>query len=108
MGLPPELLLETNEPRRSPFVFRLPFIVERHYRIHPPPGMVVRSIPRDGATSVGTGQLEQRFVERGGIFHVTLRFDSGPTEITPKQYEGYRQGVRELFDAEPIVLEFSP
>lgn len=106
IGLPPELLLESTSPRQNPFVFRLPFIAERHYRIHAPEGLVPQPLPSDRVLSLGPGLFEQRSYEQGGVVHMVLRLDTGPTEITAEQFTAYQKAIQDLLAEGSTVLRW--
>lgn len=107
LGLPLALLRDTREPRRTPFVFRLPFETERRIILHPPPGYLPGDLPEDASFDVGTGHLEQTVRQTGdGRIEITQRFTSGPIEITPEEFQTYRQDARRLLREKPVAIRF--
>ena len=98
--------MPAREERRADFLFRLPFVSEWHYRIHPPRGMKVRSLPADRTRPLGTGVLERRFEVEGDGIRARFRFDSGPRHLTAEQLAAYRAAVGKLLAEPPLVVWF--
>jgi tetratricopeptide (TPR) repeat protein len=96
-----------RKPRKSDFVFTRPYVIELHYRIQPPPGYVVRELPKTETVKVATATVERKYsAGADGMILADFRFDSGPRRITAAQFEELRKGVTELYSPKPILLMF--
>ena len=94
---------EDADPRQNPFETWEPFVSERHYVIHPPPGMAVRELPPASERTLGATRYEHRFWLDDGLVHGLLRFDSGPRTLTAQEFEDTRTELLEVFE-EPTLL----
>ena len=93
--------------RKQPFVFRLPFVTEWRYEIHPPAGFAVREIPESRSEALGTATLERRYRSLpGGVIEAYFRFDSGKTRLSPEEYEATREKTLALAQGEPVLIYF--
>ncbi|MEM7586384.1 MAG: DUF3857 domain-containing transglutaminase family protein [Acidobacteriota bacterium] len=105
-SLPRELLVTGAEARQRSFVFHEPSSAQWHYRIHPPPGMRLRTLPPDAVWQLGAGRLARsvRHDAKGVTVEVTL--DSGPRELDAGQFRDTHQAVQRLLAEEVLVLWF--
>ncbi len=105
-SLPAELLVTPRGSRRGDYFFARPQLVEWHYLIHLPDGMVPRQLPADMDQAVGSGRLSRRVRHQEGVVDLRLSFHSGAIFLSARQFEAYRQAVREILLQEAMVLWF--
>lgn len=98
---------ERYKPRKNDYVFGKPYVLDIHYRIEPPPGYVVRNLPKNETVPVATATLTKTYtVQDDGVVLADYRFDSGPRRITPAQYEELRKEVVKIDKERPLLLYF--
>lgn len=105
-SLPAELLVTPRGSRRGDYFFARPQLVEWHYVIHLPDGMVPRQLPVDTDQAVGSGRLSRRARYQDGIVDLRLSFHSGAIFLSARQFEDYRRAVSEILQQEALVLWF--
>jgi tetratricopeptide (TPR) repeat protein len=85
-----------SQSRQATYVIR-PFISECRTRILIPEGFVLRALPPDKTTPMGTATLTETYVQtEPDIVTATFRFNSGPTTLTAEQALALRSAVLEL------------
>jgi len=110
--LPEEFRTEEEEsserkPRRNDYVFAKPYVLEIHYRIEPPPGYVVRTLPENETLKLGTTTLTKAYsLKPDGVVLADYRFDSGPRRITGAQYEELRKEIPKITSQPALLLYF--
>ena len=109
--LPSELTGEDEKNagvyRKHDYLLREPYVYEVHYRIVPPPGFAVSSLPESGTTSMGPMAFSREYRrEADGVVTVILRFDTGKRRLTPAEYDAVKKAVRTLRGEEPILVRF--
>jgi tetratricopeptide (TPR) repeat protein/transglutaminase-like putative cysteine protease len=96
-----------RKPRKAEYVFTRPYVTELHYRIQPPPGYVVRELPKSETAKLATATLERKYsAGADGMILADYRFDSGPRRITAPQYEELRTAVAKLENEKLVLLMF--
>lgn len=94
------------KPRKHDYVFTRPYVLELHYRIEPPPGYTIRSLPDADTLKLGTATITRQYkVQDDGVVLADFRFDSGPRRITAAQYEELRTAAVKL-NKEPALLVY--
>ena len=92
------------KPRKHDYEISKPYALDLRYIIHPPPGYVMRSMPENEVTSIGSMTITKKYqVREDGVLLADFTFDSGPRRIPANQYEEVRRAVSKLA-AEPAVL----
>lgn len=94
--------------RNGPFFLPEPHSIEWHYRITPPAGFQVRSLPESGTEKLGPATLTREFKQgEDGVVSGTLRFDTGRRQMSAEEAEELRQGVLKLRKSEAQMVVFS-
>jgi tetratricopeptide (TPR) repeat protein len=98
---------ESRKKRVGEFVFPAAGLREWTYRIVPPPGYTVRTLPPNETTKLGTTTLTKEFTSQpdGNVLAV-LRFDSGPRRISAADFEETRAALKKVFDTKPTIIGF--
>ena len=98
---------EKREPRKHDYIFFKPYTLELHYRIEPPPGYALRTMPESGTTKLGTATLtKQHTLRDDGVLLIDYTFDSGPRRITAAQYEELRTAATKLAGEKALLIYF--
>src|SRR5258706_5729117 len=98
---------ESRKKRAGEFVFPAPGLRQWTYRIVPPPGYTVRTLPPNETTKIGTTTLTKEFTSQpDGIVLAVLRFDSGPRRISASEFEETRAAMKKVFDTKPTIIGF--
>jgi tetratricopeptide (TPR) repeat protein len=98
---------ESRKKRVGEFVFPAAGLREWTYRIVPPPGYAVRTLPPNETTKLGTTTLTKEFTSQpDGTVIAVLRFDSGPRRISASDFEETRAAMKKVFDAKPTIVGF--
>jgi tetratricopeptide (TPR) repeat protein len=96
-----------RKPRVHDFVFREPFTVELHYRVHPPAGYTIRELPKNETKHVGTATITKAWsVQPDGVVLADWSIDSGPRRITAAQFETMRKEVAAVDSEKAFLLMF--
>jgi tetratricopeptide (TPR) repeat protein/transglutaminase-like putative cysteine protease len=96
-----ELELEAAS-RQATYVFA-PYVDERVIRIGVPDGFVLRALPADRTTKIGSGTLVETYsAAEKGVVTATLWFNSGPGTLTAAEALAMRDAVLE-FDKRDYV-----
>jgi tetratricopeptide (TPR) repeat protein len=95
-----------KSPRHADVVFE-PFQMEWHYHLIPPAGFQARKLPQNVVTNLGPAKLEQKIsVEKDGSIHARWTFDTVKGRYTLAESEALVKALRELNDAETMLLAF--
>lgn len=99
--------LEVAEHSRpASFTFR-PFISEQRVRILIPSGFMLRSLPENKTTQLGTASLTETYsTAEPGVVTVSFRFNSGPGTLTVDQALALRTAILELQKREYVGINF--
>jgi tetratricopeptide (TPR) repeat protein len=98
---------EARRKRVGEFVFPSPGLREWTYRIVPPAGYAVRTLPPNETTKLGTTTLSKEFTSQpDGSVTAVLRFDSGKRRITASDFEETRAAIKKVFEAKPTIIGF--
>jgi tetratricopeptide (TPR) repeat protein len=98
---------ESRKKRVGEFVFPAAGLREWTYRIVPPPGYTVRTLPPNETTKLGTTTLTREFTSQpDGTVLAVLRFDSGPRRISAAEFEETRAAMKKVFDTKPTIIGF--
>ncbi|HYH09319.1 MAG TPA: DUF3857 domain-containing protein [Thermoanaerobaculia bacterium] len=98
---------EPRKPRVHDYVFTKPYSLELHYKIEPPPGYVVRTMPENETVKLGTATLAKQYTLRDdGVLLADYTFDSGPRRITAAQYEELRAAASKLAGENAMLIYF--
>lgn len=95
-----------EKSRPASFVFR-PYISEQRARILVPAGFVLRSLPANKTTQLGTATLTESYSSaEPGVVTATFRFDSGPGKLTADQALAMRTALLELHKRDYVGIIF--
>src|SRR5437763_13264610 len=98
---------ESRKKRVGEFVFPAAGLREWTYRIVPPPGYAVRTLPPNETTKLGTTTLTKEFTSQpDGTVIAVLRFDSRPRRISAAELEETRAAMKKIFDSKPTIIGF--
>jgi tetratricopeptide (TPR) repeat protein len=71
-----------------------PFIAERHYRITPPAGFLLRALPADKTTQMGPATLTQTYSsDSSGVITAAFHFNTGKGRYTTEEALELRKAV---------------
>jgi tetratricopeptide (TPR) repeat protein len=92
--------------RQASYVFA-PYVDERRIRIPVPDGFVLRALPADKTTKIGSGTLVESYsAAEKGVVTATLRFNTGPGTLTAAEALAMRDAVLELEKREYVGVYF--
>ena len=98
---------EARRKRVGEFVFPAPGLREWTYRIIPPAGYAVRTLPPNETTKLGTTTLSKEFTSQpDGSVTAVLRFDSGKRRISASDFEETRAAIKKVFESKPTIIGF--
>ncbi len=84
---------KAREQRASEYDVQ-PFIVERRYRLTPPPGFSLRALPPDKSTNMGPAVLTQTYAtDASGVVTAVYRFNTGKPKYTTEEALALRKAV---------------
>ncbi|GFO54012.1 hypothetical protein GMSM_10190 [Geomonas sp. Red276] len=112
--LPGTLIGEEKEGRQGPDQLRVhdfqlpePHICDIRYRIIPPPGYRVQSLPDSGAVALGTMTFTKEFAqEADGSVTGRLRLDTGKRRLTAAEFEATKKAVMDLRGEDSLYVLF--
>ncbi|MCL4523463.1 MAG: DUF3857 domain-containing protein [Acidobacteria bacterium] len=105
---PPNANQKKERKRSGPLFLPAPSTVEWNYRITPPPGFQVRSLPESGTEKFGSAIYSKEFKQgEGGVVTGVLRFDTGKREMSAEEAEALRQAVLKIRRAEALMVVFA-
>ncbi len=98
---------EARRRRVGDFVFPAAGVREWTYRIVPPVGYAVRTLPSNETTKIGTTTLTKEYATQpDGSVTAVLRFDSGKRRINASEFEETRAAMKRIFEAKPTIIGF--
>ena len=98
---------DVPKPRVHDFLFPLPKVRVWTYRIVPPTGYAVRTLPKGETRKVGTATYTTSFnTEADGTVVATMMLDSGKRRLTAAEYEETRIAVSKLLRAPQTDIGF--
>jgi tetratricopeptide (TPR) repeat protein/transglutaminase-like putative cysteine protease len=96
-----------KKKRDADFVLPFSYTYELHYRIVPPPGFKALPVPQSAKTNLGPSIFTKEFaIAPDGTVSISLRFDTVKRRLTPQEADDLRAGVREIGNADPILVHF--
>jgi len=109
-GQEDKLISERDKKKRQhEFVFDHPYVTEWQYRIHPPPGFVVRAVPEDQVERFGPATLTTRFSRdlKDGVLVGSFVFDSGKRRWSAGEVEEFRDALKKWKKVDNPQISFS-
>ncbi len=98
---------ESRKKRVGDFVFPSAGMREWTYRIVPPAGYTVRTLPPNETTKIGTTTLTKEYASQpDGSVTAVLRFESGKRRISASDFEETRAALRKAFESKPTIIGF--
>lgn len=95
------------EQQRSADYDIQPFIAERRYRIVPPAGFLLRSLPANKTRQMGPATLTETYsVDPAGVVTASLRFNSGKSRYTTDEALALRKAVLEANKEDAVMIMF--
>jgi tetratricopeptide (TPR) repeat protein len=92
---------EAPTPRKHPYELAKPVVVEIDYRIQPPPGYAMTTLPESTNRTLGPAVLTEDYrIDDDGVVTAELRFDTVKAVYTADEVEATKKAVGEFF-AEP-------
>ncbi|MCP3137285.1 DUF3857 and transglutaminase domain-containing protein [Pyxidicoccus xibeiensis] len=107
--LPDELgrMRPPTAKRQSDLVLPVAYRAEVRYRLEPPTGFALQSVPRDETLPLGPATLALRYQrEQDGGLSATFRFDAVRRRYTRDEVAAFRTALAALARREPLVVEF--
>ncbi|WP_426752100.1 DUF3857 domain-containing protein [Myxococcus sp. Y35] len=93
--------------RQADLVLPVAYRSEVRYKLKPPRGFAVHTVPRDETLALGPAALSLRYVrEQDGGLSATFSFDSVKRRYTPEEVTAFRTALAALVRREPVVVEF--
>lgn len=85
------------------------FAIEWDYKIVPPAGFEVKSVPSNVKVTLGPAILTQQFsTDDAGIVHAVLRFDTVKSRLSVSEATAMRNAIADVKDGAPILIYFQP
>lgn len=98
-----------KRPRTSDYQLDEAFAVEWEYKIVPPAGFEVKSVPSDVKLSLGPALLTEQFSsDRTGVVHAVIRFDTVKNRFSVSEATAMSNGIADVKDGAPILIYFQP
>jgi tetratricopeptide (TPR) repeat protein len=98
---------DVPKPRVHDFIFPVPKVRVWTYRIIPPTGYAVRTLPKGETRKVGTATYSTDFAgQPDGSIVVTMTLDSGKRRLTAAEYEETRIAVSKLMREPQLDVGF--
>ena len=108
--LPTELTDDGKDPaskRKHDYLLHEPYVFEARYRIVPPPGYRVQTLPESGSMQLGPMVLAKEYsVGEDGVVSALLRFDTGKRRLTPAEFEAAKAAIKTLKGEKTIFVRF--
>lgn len=107
--LPDELGRKPALPakRKSDLVLPVAYRAEARYRIRPPQGFGLKTVPRDETLALGPATLALGYTrEADGGLTATFRFDTVKRRYTPDEVTAFRNALATFAHRAPLVVEF--
>ena len=96
-----------KKPRTQDYLLPAAFVSEWKYKVVPPVGFQPKKLPVGRKVQVGPAVYEQQFsLGKDNVVEGTLRFDTVKRRLTAAEMESLRDGVVQLREQEPILIEF--
>ncbi|BDU77694.1 DUF3857 domain-containing protein [Mesoterricola sediminis] len=87
--------------------WRVPYVKEWTYRVHPPQGYALRKLPEGGEVVLGPARFRRTYgLEKDGSVTATHRFESGPEAWTAAEVEAARKAVKAFGETPRVDLLF--
>jgi tetratricopeptide (TPR) repeat protein len=103
---------EGRKPRRLPLAMTTAHEVELRYRIVPPPGFKLRSMPETSSRSIGPARMSSTFKhdERSEEVVAVFRFSTGPLEYAPEEVDAFQRDIEHVAQDElaSVVYDYEP
>lgn len=96
-----------KKPRTQDYQLPSAFISEWKYKVVPPPGFLAKGLPANRKLQLGPAIYQQEFsLSKEGAVEGIIRFDTVKRRLTAAEMEAVRNGVVQLREQEPIMIEF--
>ncbi|MBK6686322.1 MAG: DUF3857 domain-containing protein [Deltaproteobacteria bacterium] len=113
-GLPPLLRSgslgdkegRTLAERRLPIALPQAYSAEIEIEVQIPEGFVLRTVPSDRTLRLGPARYQQRFRQEPGRVVAQFQFDTGPAHYSADDGRALARGLRDLFSAGHVTLDF--
>jgi len=108
--LPSELTDDKKDAasgRTHDYLLLEPYVYEARYRIVPPPGFKMQTLPESGSMKLGPMVLASEYsVGEDGVVSAVLRFDTGKRRFTPAEFEAAKAALKLLKDEKTVFVRF--
>lgn len=98
-----------KKKRVHDLLIHAPYVAEWRYKVFPPIGFAVRSVPADEVYKFGPASLTTKFEKElvDGALHGTFVFDSGKRRWTPAEVEAFRKDLKAWKETDNPYIGFS-
>lgn len=98
-----------KQPRTADYQLDEAFAIEWDYKIVPPAGFEVKSVPSDAKLPLGPAILTEQFsADTAGVVHAVLRFDTVKNRFSVSEATAMRNAIADVKDGAPILIYFQP
>jgi tetratricopeptide (TPR) repeat protein/transglutaminase-like putative cysteine protease len=98
-----------KKPRTTDYQLPSAFVTEWDYQVVPPFGFQPKPLPKDAKLSLGPALLTETFsVDKNGIVHGVIRFDSVKSRFNISEATELRNQVAQTLAGAPILISFEP
>ncbi len=93
--------------RREDLVFPEPYSAEVRFKVVPPTGYTLRTLPEAKRYRLGPGEYSSSFKKRpDDVVEATFTFTTGKRRLTADEVRAFVGGLREAWDQPIVALEF--
>jgi len=84
-----------------------PYVTEWRYKVTPPAGFLLRSLPENKSTGMGPAKLSQHYEDdSGGVITAVLRFDTGKQKYSVDEALALRDAILAVYKQDMPMLLF--
>jgi tetratricopeptide (TPR) repeat protein len=95
------------ERRSEDLVFPEPYYAEVRFKVVPPTGYTLRTLPDPKRYQLGPGEYVSSFKKRADdVVEATFIFSTGKRRLTADEVRAFVEGLREAWDQPIVALEF--
>ncbi|HLO65785.1 MAG TPA: DUF3857 domain-containing protein [Holophaga sp.] len=93
--------------RTKDLLWRVPYVKEWIYEVHPSPGYVLRQLPQGDVIQLGPAAFRRSYqIEKDGTVIARHRLETGPERWTAEQVEAARKAIKAFGETSRVDLVF--